>query len=107
MGELSYMEQLMSKALHEKRMKVVWALGTAVFTVLSTTATVSWQVRGYIDRLEHEGEKLRGELLVMAKNVESLQDAQKEDRKELKEVRQRADSALLYAQLTQQKKDRP
>ena len=107
MGDVTDIGDLLGKAMHEKRMRVVWSIGTALFTVLCTTATVSWQVRGYVDRLEHEGEKLRGDILVLAKNIETLESAQKEDRKELKEVRQRADSALLYAQLAQQKKDRP
>lgn len=104
MSDVSDIGDLLAKWRREKLFKLIWALGTAAATVVCTTATVSWQVRGYMSQLEHEADVLRGDLRVMAKSIEELQDAQKEDRRELKDVRKRADDALLYAQLAQRGK---
>jgi len=99
MGDVSDIGDLLAKALREKRLRVVWALGTAVATVVCTTATVSWQVRGYVAAIEHKADELRSDLRVYAKDIEQLQEQQREDKKELAHIRERADSALLIAQL--------
>ncbi len=108
MGLPSDAEELMGKALHDVRNKklarLAWALGTAVVTVVSTTATVSWKMATYVAQLERFNDELRGEIRVLAKDLEKSQVEQKELRDEMKTVRQRADSALLIAQLSKREK---
>jgi uncharacterized membrane protein len=100
MGDVSDIGDLLSKWRHEKTMKLVWSVGTVVFTVLSTTATVSWKMRGYVDELEHENEKLRGEIRVIAKAAEAAEKDAEEALKDARDARVQADKAMLYAQLT-------
>ena len=103
MGLPSDAEELMGKALHDvrrqKASKLLWALGTAAFTVVSTTATVGWKMGTYIARAEAKDEKLRGDLLVMDKKIEELESALKETTAEVRVARSVADKALLYAEL--------
>lgn len=105
MGEASDIEELMPRALREvasvKRMRVLWSIATVVFSVLATTATVSWKVRGYIDDLSRENEKLRESILVMDKKLEALDAIQST----ASEAKATADKALLYAQLLHKRGD--
>ncbi len=98
MGIPSDIDEL-SKAKSDKRSRVLWSLGTVLFTVVCTTGSVSWKMRGFIADLEQANRDLRGDIRVIAKELESLQSEQKETRAELKYVRDRADSALLFAQM--------
>jgi hypothetical protein len=111
MGNVTDIGELLGKALHEKRARVLWAIGTAAFTVFSTTATVSWKMRGYVDELEHENDKLRGEIRAIAKRAETVEALAEKASKEAliaqqdaRDARGKADTALLVAQLTQGKK---
>lgn len=97
----------MGKALadvrRQKTSKLLWALGTALFTVVSTTATVSWKMGTYIARAEAKDDKLRGDLIVIAKKLEDLDlrevGTEKELRAAIYDVKVSADKALLYAEL--------
>jgi hypothetical protein len=95
MGEITDIGDLLGKAMREKRARLLWAIGTAVFTCFSTTVTVTWKMRGMVDDLERANEKMRGDILVMAKAVESVQGLQKD----IQEAQKTADKAMLYAQL--------
>lgn len=112
MGDVSDIEDLLGKVKKEKLMKILWTVGTIAFTVVSTTGTVSWKMRGYVDELERANDKLRDEIRVIAKAAET---SEKEAGKavaaaaaaqyDAREARAVADKALIYAQLT--KRDRP
>lgn len=104
MGDVSDIGDLLGKWRREKRGKLLWALGTAAFTVLSTTATVSWTLRGYVDELARENEKLRGQILVMDKKIERLEENTAEADKRVTIVKETADRALLFAQLAHKEK---
>jgi hypothetical protein len=95
MGDVSDIGELLGKAMHEKRMRIVWSLCTIAFSVATTAATVSWQVRGYVSDLERANDRMRGDILVLAKAVESLQGVQRE----VWEAKELAGKAMLYAQL--------
>lgn len=103
MGLPSDAEELMGKALRDvkaqKLRRLLWALGTAAFTVVSTTATVSWKMSAYITRAEERDDKLRQDILVMDKKIEKLEAL--EDN--VRQAQNTADKALLYAQFTGQK----
>jgi hypothetical protein len=100
MGEVTDIGELLGRAIHEKRMRVVWSLCTVVVSVASTAAAVSWQVRGYVSDLERANDKMRGEIRVLALAVEKLEGLQKE----VWETKELAGKALLYAQLTKPEK---
>ena len=99
MGDASDIEELFPLAMRDvarqKRNKLLWALGTMAFTALSTTVGVSWTLRGYVDDMRHENDKLRGDILVLAKKVEDLEDQQRE----VSSIRETANKALFLAQL--------
>lgn len=103
MGTITDAEELMDKAVRDVRRqkvgKLLWALGTAGFTIVSTTAAVSWQMGAYIARAEAKDNELRGQILVLDKKIEKLESL--EDKVGVAQVT--ADKALLYAQLTGQK----
>lgn len=103
MGDVTDIGELLGKALHEKRTRLLWALLTSIGTAIVTTFGVGWAMRGHVDRIESElaqqGRDI-GELKEALKAIPAMQ-------REVLEARGQADKALLYAQLTQQKKDRP
>jgi len=95
MGEVTDIEGLLGKHYHEKRIKLAWSICTVLGTVLCTTATVSWTLRGYVDDMQHANKELHGEILVLAKKVEDLEVQQRE----VTIVRETANKALFLAQL--------
>lgn len=95
MGDVSDIGDLLGKWRKEKRAKLLWALGTMAFTALSTTATVSWTLRGYVDEMKHANAALHGDIVVLAKKVEDLENQQRE----VSSIRETANKALFLAQL--------
>ena len=65
MGEVTDIGDLLGKALHERRMAWVKPLVAGLCSAAVTIIGVTWQVRGYVDKLEHviEGQQKQIELL--------------------------------------------
>lgn len=104
MGDVSDIGDLLAKVRREKRAKLLWALGTALVTVVSTTATVSWKMGQYVARMEAADEARRQAMLVMDKKIERLEEADVEADRRAIVVKETADRALLFAQLAHKEK---
>lgn len=98
MGDVSDIEDLLSKWKKEKRGKLLWALATMAFTALSTTWAVSWKMSRFMADMHHASEELHGKILVMDKKVEKAE-------MEAAEAKDTAGKALLYAQLLGKKEN--
>jgi len=103
MGEVTDIGDLLGKALHEKRTRLLWALITSIGTAIVTTFGVGWSLRGHVDRIEAALAQQERTISDMKEALRGLPAMQRE----IIDARTQADKALLYAQLTQQKKDRP
>jgi hypothetical protein len=103
MGSATDVSELLAPG-NEKRARAIWSIVTVLGTMFLTTGTVSWKMSRYVADLERSNEVLRGEIRVIAKDLENFKEATKEERKELRaelhDARERADNALLLAQLT-------
>lgn len=101
MGDVSDIEDLLGKALHEKRTRLIWALLTSLGTAIVTTFGVGWAMRGHVDRLESE-------LAQQGRDISDLKEALKgipAMQREIQDARSQADKAMLYAQLTSPKRE--
>lgn len=107
MGTRTDIDDLLGQDTRERRRRALWSLGTVVVSVVCTTGTVTWKVRGYIAELEASNQKLHDRIAIMDKNIETLTGELSRElrdlRHEVQEARGRADSALLVAQLTARK----
>lgn len=103
MGDVSDIGDLLGKALHEKRTRLLWAMLTSLGTAIVTTFGVGWAMRGHVDRIE-------ADLAQQSRDISDMKEALKvipAIQRELQEAKAQADKALLYAQLTSPKKERP
>ncbi len=101
MGEVTDIGELLSKALHEKRTRLLWALLTSLGTALVTTFGVGWAMRGHVDRIESELAQQGRDIVDLKETLKAIPTMQRE----LQEAKAQADKAMLYAQLM--KRDKP
>jgi len=107
MGDVTDIGALLKAASREKRRKLLWAACTSVGTIVATTATVSWKMSRYVANMEAADERRAWALLVMDKKIEKAETDASNAVAEAGVAKVMADKALLYAQLTQQKRERP
>jgi hypothetical protein len=115
MGSYTDADALMDKALREVRnkkiLRVLWFVVTSAGTIVGSTWAVSWKMNNYVHEAERRDEKLRGDMLVIAKAAEKAEKDSEEALKEAigaereaRDAKAQADKAMLYAQLTKRER---
>lgn len=104
MGHITDAEELMGKALRDVRAqklrRVLWALGTAAVTVITTTITVTRTVDHYLYTAERQADEMQQMLRRIDKKLEEVEALAEQAKGLATEAKVTSDKALLYAQLT-------
>jgi len=89
------------KAARRKSLqRLAWAACTALVSIVGTTSTLSWKMRGYVDELEQQNLNLRGDLVTLGQKLERVSGELEAVKKDAADAVKLSDKALFLAQLS-------